>query len=53
MNCRVNMTYFVINHDILFISAKKMKKSHRNILLLAIGKFVAHTLHNRLLQLEA
>ena len=49
MKCRVNMTYFVLNHDNLFnYFNRKMKNSHGNIAFLAIVKFVTHTLQNRL-----
>ena len=45
MNFRVNMTYFVLNHDILF--------DYFNEAFLEIAKVVTHTLQNRLLHNEA
>ena len=55
MNCRVNMTYFILNHDTsfnYFNEENEEQPYHRNITFLAIAKFVTHTLQNRL-QLEA
>ena len=45
LNCKVNMTFFYKNHEIILTILKKMKnRYHENITFVAIVKLVAHTL---------
>ena len=47
LNCRVNMTYFVKNHDIFLIIFKKTKNRNRgSTVLIVFVKLVTHNLQN-------
>ena len=49
LNCRVNITYFVKNHDALFIKTIFMKTKNRHcgsIMLIVFVKLVTRTLPN-------
>ena len=55
IDCRVNMTYFIKNHETLinYFQENKENRYHGKITFLVIVKLVTHTLRNRLIHLKA